>query len=1131
MEAAVSLPDGGEPGGVAAGAGGSGPGDATPMDAYLRSLGLCRKLIAKDGSCLFRAVAEQVLHSQSRHVEVRMACIHYLRENREKFEAFIEGSFEEYLKRLENPQEWVGQVEISALSLMYRKDFVIYQEPNAAPSHVTENNFPEKVLLCFSNGNHYDIVYPIKYKDSSAMCQSLLYELLYEKVFNTDVSKILMGLEPSVGVVEENIANSEISDSEEESCKGKATTVNDMNGFKSLSGNQHLKNNGNSTCLPISRKVLKSLNPTVYRNVEYEIWLQSKQAQQKRDYSIAAGLQYAVGDKCRVGLDHNGKFQNTDTQERSENGPVFMEELGVKRSSSLKSLKPLQQASSTEGWNMVSSGKKMKKPSTGGQHFQSDIDCRGPKNSNKPIKTPSTLPPRLQHVGTRQHTYSCQSSGLQSQLPSNEHKTQSRTSSQILRKTERERIEDSDHVGRDGSHFGLSPEERREREAFEESRLLYEIQHRDEQAFPALSSSSVGQAAVQTGNTCVQRKPHGSERKGRRRVDTEERRDKDSNPRQTHLDQKLEASTPEFPKNIEDDEKCPPASSPLKSKKIEGPSSAEQNPAEHVLLENPAPLQVPSEVHLPPTVPSLPATVPVWPSEPTTYGPTGVPTQIPVFSVTQTSGPDSTVSQAQLTPAPVTPVPMSIQAVNQPLMPLPQTLSLYQDPLYPGFPLNEKGEQAIAPPHSLCHNGEDLPKDKNILRFFFNLGVKAYSCPMWAPHSYLYPLHQAYIAACRMYPKVQVPVYPHSLWFSEAPSSQSENDCARTDTHFPMPTEATANDRGAQAETGSPTFSSPLVIPTSQMSESQGQMPYQGDIESENPGQLLHADYDESMGGKNIFPQPSFGPNPFLGAVPIASPFFPPLWYGYPFQGFIENPVMRQNVILPPDEKGALDHPLDNPDLSKECSSVSAADQFQEVRGEATLPLPASSVSSKHDGQAEQSLPRTPKGEKAFAPGSVEAKAHLPPQMLNIERESLPLAVEPELVKRTVTNPKERAEKVKDSRATDHLASPVASSVDRVQRAREESSEDENEVSSILKSGRSKQFYNQTFGGRKYKNDWGYSSGRGGYQHSRNDESWKGQANRSREEGYQYHRNFRGRPYRGDRRRSGMGDGHRGQHT
>lgn len=54
MEAAVGASDGGEQGGA-------GPReDATPMDAYLRKLGLYRKLVAKDGSCLFRAVAEQV---------------------------------------------------------------------------------------------------------------------------------------------------------------------------------------------------------------------------------------------------------------------------------------------------------------------------------------------------------------------------------------------------------------------------------------------------------------------------------------------------------------------------------------------------------------------------------------------------------------------------------------------------------------------------------------------------------------------------------------------------------------------------------------------------------------------------------------------------------------------------------------------------------------------------------------------------------------------------------------------------------------------------------------------------------------------------------------------------------------
>ncbi|XP_031196284.1 OTU domain-containing protein 4 isoform X2 [Mastomys coucha] len=1106
MEAAVGAPDGVDQGGV-------GPlEDATPMDAYLRKLGLYRKLVAKDGSCLFRAVAEQVLHSQSRHVEVRMACIRYLRENREKFEAFIEGSFEEYLKRLENPQEWVGQVEISALSLMYRKDFVIYQEPNVSPSHVTENNFPEKVLLCFSNGNHYDIVYPITYKDSSAMCQSLLYELLYEKVFKTDVSKIMMGLEASE-VAEES--NSEISDSEDDSCKSKSTAATDVNGFKPA-GSENPKNNGNSADLPLSRKVLKSLNPAVYRNVEYEIWLKSKQAQQKRDYSIAAGLQYEVGDKCHVRLDHNGKLSNADIHGvHSENGPVLSEELGKKHTP--KNLKPLP----PESWNTVS-GKKMKKPNSG-QNFHSDTDYRGPKNLNKPIKAPSALPPRLQHpsAGVRQHALSSHPTGSQSQRSSSEHKNLSRMPSQTTRKPDRERAEDFDHVSRESYYFGLSPEERREKQAIEESRLLYEIQNRDEQAFPALSSSSVSQSPSQNSNVCVPRKSaHARDRKGSlRRADAEERKDKDSLRGHTHVDKKPEPSTLEI-----SDDKCTRVSSPSKSKK-ECPSPVEQKPAEHTPLSNPAPLLVSPEVHLTPAVPSLPATVPAWPSEPTTFGPTGVPAQIPILSVTQTTGPDAAVSQAHLTPSPV---PVSIQAVNQPLMPLPQTMSLYQDPLYPGFPCSEKGDRAIAPPYSLCQTGEDLPKDKNILRFFFNLGVKAYSCPMWAPHSYLYPLHQAYMAACRMYPKVPVPVYPQNTWFQEAPPAQSESDCPCTDAHYSMHPEASVNGQMPQAEIGPPAFSSPLVIPPSQVSEGHGQLSYQPELESENPGQLLHAEYEESLSGKNMYPQQSFGPNPFLGPVPIAPPFFPHVWYGYPFQGFVENPVMRQNIVLPPDDKGELDLPLENLDLSKECDSVSAVDEFPEARVEGAHSLSEASVSSKHEGRVEQSS-QTRKADIDLASGSsgVEGKAHLPTQILNREKETVSAEPEP---KRTIQSLKEKPEKGKDPKTAADVVSSGANSVDRLQRPKEESSEDENEVSNILRSGRSKQFYNQTYGSRKYKSDWG-SSGRGGYQHVRGEESWKGQPNRSRDEGYQYHRHVRGRPYRGDRRRSGMGDGHRGQHS
>ncbi|XP_035755103.1 OTU domain-containing protein 4 isoform X3 [Egretta garzetta] len=1078
MEAA-GKPDGGEQSHQSSGM--DAPGDAS-MDCYLRSQGLYRKRVAKDGSCLFRAVAEQVLHSQSRHIDVRMACVEYLRKNREKFEAFIEGPFEDYLKCLENPQEWVGQVEISALSLMYKKDFIIYREPNASPSHVTENGFSDKVLLCFSNGNHYDIVYPIEYSEKAALCQSLLYELLYEKVFDTDVKKIIAELS-AVGVTEESNGSSEVSasDSEDDNYRSKATTVSDMNGLKSLSGNKHVKSNGNPTLLVLPRKVLKSLNPSVYRNVEYDVWLQSKWDQQKQDFSIAAGMQYSVGDKCKVRLDHNGKFYNAHIQEVcSENGPVvvFVEELGAKHAVSLKSLKPLPQASPMEGWNTVP-GKKIKKffP-TWGQNAQPDADCRGPKNQSKSIKPQSALPPRLQHTaGTRQHQFLC--SGPQPHQTSTEQKAPGRNPSQTVRerKPDRERTEDLNHGSRDCNYFGLSPEERREKQAIEESRSLYEIQQRDEQAFPALSN-----------------------------------------------------------KNSQD-ESYPKASSPLEQVKTDSPILAEQNLAECLPSVTPTPSPVFPEVHLPPAVPSVPAIVPAWPSEPTTYGPAGIPAQIPASSLmpAPATGPDSIVSQAQVTSAPVAGVSVSLQAVNQPLMPLPQTLNPYQDPLYPGFPFSEKGERAVAPSYSLCNTGEDLPKDKNILRFFFNLGVKAYCCPMWAPHSYLYPLHQAYLAACRMYPNVSLPVYPHNPWFQEAPPTQNENETARANRHFPVPSEARSNGQIPQADSRSPSL--PLIIPTAQVSESQGQVC----VESENPVQALHANYEESLRGKNMFPQPPFGHNHFLGAVPIAPPFFPHFWYGYPVQGFIESSVARPNVVLSPEDKEATASTSANVYAAKECSPpvpvMNSAEQLPKMSssgGSNAVPFPVAGASGECSAPTETSA-RAPQLEQTCPSASPArqkpaGQQNRSPQTQGTERQTAVPTAPPLLaelpkneLKNSVPSRKEKTDKGRDCKGA---GNPQVES--RAQRTREESSEDESEVSDMLRSGRSKQFYNQTYGGgRRPRLEWGYSS-RGGYQFQRNEEAWKGAPGRSRDEGYQYQRNFRGRPYRNDRRRATLGENQRG---
>ncbi|XP_078719137.1 OTU domain-containing protein 4 isoform X1 [Lampetra fluviatilis] len=156
------------------------------IDEYLSSHGLYRKFIAKDGSCLFRVVAEQVFHTQSLHVDVRKACVAFLRRNKDKFEAFVEGSFEDHLQQLSNPKEWGGDLEINALSIMYSRDFIIYQEPGRPPANVTEHGFKDKILLCFSNGNHYDSVYSRKFPAVAGICQAVLYELLYEHVFEVN---------------------------------------------------------------------------------------------------------------------------------------------------------------------------------------------------------------------------------------------------------------------------------------------------------------------------------------------------------------------------------------------------------------------------------------------------------------------------------------------------------------------------------------------------------------------------------------------------------------------------------------------------------------------------------------------------------------------------------------------------------------------------------------------------------------------------------------------------------------------------------------------------------------------------------------------------------------------------------
>ncbi|XP_029903867.1 OTU domain-containing protein 4-like [Myripristis murdjan] len=373
------------------------------MDEYLASRALFRKTMARDASSLFRAVSEQLYHSQSYHQKIRQDCANFMIANRCKFEPFVEGSFDKYLERLEDPKEMVGQLEIKALSLLYRLRFVIYLYPGQPPNVITEDGFTDKVMLCCSNTGHYDIVYPRSYLTSAAICQSILYELLYTRVFGVDEAELHQAMDAfqdrryrnRLSAISHGDMSYELpedrSHKEEAEAGGAGAAAED----KARAGTDDSKPPAepSSSTLILPYKVLKSLDTILYRNVEFDVWLDSCRERQyfcnlcclKTDYMEFAAREYFVGDQCQVRLEPKGKYYKAFIQDVGTLAvTVFIEELGEKHFVPLTNVKPTGSLMASVVIATVTSGRLK---AAGGccpcPHLTSKPPC--PPSSSRPV--------------------------------------------------------------------------------------------------------------------------------------------------------------------------------------------------------------------------------------------------------------------------------------------------------------------------------------------------------------------------------------------------------------------------------------------------------------------------------------------------------------------------------------------------------------------------------------------------------------------------------------------------------------------------------------------------------------------------------------------------------------------------
>ncbi|XP_074650682.1 OTU domain-containing protein CG3251-like [Tubulanus polymorphus] len=272
------------------------------IDEYLSSCHLWRKPMPKEDS-LYRAVSEQLFMSQ----------VHYLT-IKEKVEKFIEENRSNMSCKLTN------RLEFGAISFVYKCDIIVFQCRRSF--NITQNDFQKKVLVCVTYGNQYDSVYNIEYKENAAICQAVLFEILYEKVFEVTRDVIDEGLE---------ILHT----------KQKRHTYTDKEKLflSSTDSNSSLVDRLLVPRPPFPYRVAKSLDPTLYRNIAYDVWVDMV-----KDGNDAGEPVFNCGDRCEVVL--NEVVYHAHIQEFSpRKGPVdvFIEGLGRKIAVPFDSLKAIPQ--------------------------------------------------------------------------------------------------------------------------------------------------------------------------------------------------------------------------------------------------------------------------------------------------------------------------------------------------------------------------------------------------------------------------------------------------------------------------------------------------------------------------------------------------------------------------------------------------------------------------------------------------------------------------------------------------------------------------------------------------------------------------------------------------------------------
>ncbi|KAL6257366.1 hypothetical protein P5V15_010939 [Pogonomyrmex californicus] len=274
-----------------------------PVDQWLTKEGYFRKPTPKDPTCLFRAISEQVYHTQHYHLRVRKECTEFMKKKRHLFTDSISTSFDYYLKEMQCFTEWGGLNEIRAMSLLYKRDVIIFIGEKQICENVTNNGFKKGVmLLCHTEPKQYEPVYPMAFVQSAAYCQSIVYEVVYRYMYQM----------PDIKTVADRMLHSRNTALRHDKFFQKGNLdireqlIEDL--YKKVKNEHNDMDEAQSDWKgtpPIPYKVAKALAPDYYRNIELDIWHELKREVKSAGWNRYNSNELQVGGKCLIEISIN----------------------------------------------------------------------------------------------------------------------------------------------------------------------------------------------------------------------------------------------------------------------------------------------------------------------------------------------------------------------------------------------------------------------------------------------------------------------------------------------------------------------------------------------------------------------------------------------------------------------------------------------------------------------------------------------------------------------------------------------------------------------------------------------------------------------------------------------------------